>query len=209
MPIVYIFVTILEKLFTSPDRITLIQFYLFHPEISLSAKEVAKRLRARHLVNGKVLKEFVRSGCLMEGVNSETGDTTYQINHGWILFPELRALFVKAQLLVEHDLVRRLQKTGKLNLLILSGLFTGDRASATDALIVGQIKKQRLASLLKSFERDLSDEVRYTLMTPAEYRYRKDIGDRFIYDVLERRHLVVVDTTQRAIKGTKRKIGSK
>lgn len=196
--------TILEKLFTSSDRVSLIQFFLFHPDTALSVKELARKLRARQLANGKILKEFVRAGCLMEGVDTETGDATYRIDPSWILFPELRALFVKAQLLVEHDLVRRLQKTGKLNLLILTGLFTGDRSSVTDALIVGQINKRRLTTLLKSFERDLSDEVRYTLMTPAEYRYRKDIGDRFIYDVLERRHLVVVDTTQRT-HGTRSK----
>jgi len=140
----------------------------------------------------------VQVGCFVEGVHAESGQSTYRVDPSWILYPEFRALFMKAQLLVEHDLVRRLQKTGRLRLLVLAGLFVSDRGSVTDALVVGVVNRRRVAALFKQFDHILSDEVRYTVMSPVEYRYRKDIGDRFIYDILERRHLVVVDTTQRS-----------
>lgn len=187
--------TILEQLFSSTERIRLLRFALFHPDDGFTAAELRKRLRTH--VQERHLRDLVRYGCLTVGVRPDTGSASYRIDSGWLLFPEFRSLFMKAQLLVEHDLVRRLQQAGRLQLLVLTGLFVGDRQSATDALLVGSINRQRAARLFRQFERDLNQEVKYTVMMPAEYRYRKDIGDRFIYDILEHRHLVVIDTLGR------------
>ena len=189
--------TILERLFGAGEFIRLLRFYLFHPEEDFTVTELRRQLKGRSSKTLKILHELTILGCLTAGVRSDTGETTYRIDPGWLLFAELRALFMKAQLLIEHDLVRRLQKAGRLRLLILAGLFVGERQGATDLLIVGQVNRQQISRLFKRFERDLNEEVKYTVMSSNEYRYRKDVGDRFLYDILECRHLVVIDTMQR------------
>ena len=189
--------TILERLFKAGEFIHLLRFYLFHPDEDFTAAELRKRLGRSSGKTSLALRELVSLGCLGTGVRAETGEATYRIDPAWLLFPEFRALFMKAQLLIEHDLVRQLQRMGRLRLLVLAGLFVGERQGPTDVLIVGQVNRRQVARLLKRFERDLNQEVKYTVMTANEYRYRKDVGDRFLYDILERRHLVVVDTLQR------------
>ena len=189
--------TILERLFGAGEFVRLLRFYLFHPEEDFTVAELKRRLGRRFAKISRTLRELVSLGCLTNGVRSDSGETTFRIDPGWLLFAEFRALFVKAQLLIEHDLVRRLQKSGRLRLLILAGLFVGERQRVTDLLIVGQVNRQQVTRLLKRFERDLNEEVKYTVMSPNEYFYRKDVGDRFLYDVLEKRHLVVIDTLQR------------
>lgn len=189
--------TILERLFGAGELVRLLRFYLFHPDEDFTPLEIRRRLNGRSAKTIKIMRELAGLGCLTASVRPDTGETTYRIDPGWLLFAEFRALFMKAQLLIEHDLVRRLQKAGNLRLLILAGLFVGERQGATDLLIVGQVNRQQVARLFKRFERDLNEEVKYTVMSPSEYRYRKDVGDRFLYDILERRHLVVIDTMQR------------
>jgi len=80
----------------------------------------------------------------------------------------------------------------------LTGVFVGKQADVTDVLIVGSVNHSRVARILKAFERDFDQEVRYTILSNSEYLFRKNVGDRFLYSILENRHLVVVDTVERA-----------
>jgi len=193
--------TIVERLFGAGETIRLLRFCLFHPADDFTPRELKQRLRIRSATISKTLRELSSVGCLTTIARTEGGQTSYRIDPNWLLFTEFRALFMKAQLLIEHDLVRRLQRTGRLRLLILAGLFVGERHGATDLLIVGQINRAQATRLLKRFERDLNEEVKYTIMSATEYCYRKDVGDRFLYDVLERRHLVVIDSLERRRRG--------
>lgn len=189
---IFLSMTVIEQLFSTKARIRLLRLALFHSDEDFTAEELKKRLGSGF--NSRQAKDFVKVGCFTVGVRQSGGETTYRIDPNWLLFPELRALFMKAQLLVEHDLVRRLQAAGRLQILILTGIFIGEPRGLTDVLVVGALNRERAARLFRCFEKDLNQEVHYTIMTPLEYRYRKDIGDRFLYDILEQKYLVVVDT---------------
>ena len=39
----------------------------------------------------------------------------------------------------------------------------------------------------------MSKQIRYTIMTEREYSERKEIGDKFLYGILESKHVVIVD----------------
>jgi hypothetical protein len=189
--------TVLERIFGVEERVSLLRFFIFHPEEDFTLRELQRRLRRRSPRLSRAVRELAALGCLVAGVRAATGESVYRVDPTWLLFPEFRALFTKGQLLLEHDLVRRLQRAGRLRFFVLTGLFVGDYHGPTDVLLVGQINRRQVAMLLRRFERDLNREIKYTVMTPPEYRYRKDVGDRFLYDILERRHVVVVDTLQR------------
>lgn len=189
--------TILEQILSSPQQIHLLRFFLFHPDEDFSLEEVRTRVGKKYVGTGRPIKNLVQLGCLIEGKREGTNVSVYRVATSWLLYPEFRAVFVKAQLLVEHDLIRKLEKAGNLKLLILAGLFVGQRGAPTDVMIVGSVNARRVTRILKGFEQDLDQEVRYTILSNAEYWYRKNVGDRFLYDILENRHLVVLDTLER------------
>jgi hypothetical protein len=54
--------------------------------------------------------------------------------------------------------------------------------------------------ILSQTEQDLGVEIRYSLMTMEEFRYRKDITDRFLYAILEASKNVVVDKLAERVK---------
>ncbi|HTK05480.1 MAG TPA: hypothetical protein VL500_07880 [Candidatus Eisenbacteria bacterium] len=118
----------------------------------------------------------------------------YRINVDSLLYPELRALFMKAQVMLEKDFVRRLTVAGPISYLALTGFFVSEEPSPTDLLIVGKLNRDKLANVIRGFEREVGREVNFTVLTPQEYRYRRDVTDRFLYSILESRKLVVIDT---------------
>ncbi len=117
----------------------------------------------------------------------------YQANRGFILYEEIKALIIKAQMLYERDFIEKLHKAGKPKLLILTGFFVNDPDKPVDLFVVGTLNKQRFARLIRELEADLGREVNYTHMSTREFRYRRDITDIFLYGILEGRKLVVID----------------
>jgi hypothetical protein len=117
----------------------------------------------------------------------------FRINQEFVLHEELRALVVKAQILYERDFIRKLETAGQIKLLIFTGRFVNNQASAVDLLIVGRLHKPRLYKFIKGLENELGQEINFTFMSDKEFRYRRDITDIFLYDVLEGKKIVAVD----------------
>ncbi|MCG2690615.1 hypothetical protein L6249_00895 [Candidatus Parcubacteria bacterium] len=116
----------------------------------------------------------------------------YRANIALVLFEEIKALVVKAQILYGRDFVSKLQKIGKIKLLILTGFFANNN-TLTDLLIVGNVNKNKLLKLIKELELELGREINFTLMDSREFKYRRDITDIFLYEILEGRKIVIID----------------
>ena len=117
----------------------------------------------------------------------------YQANKNFILYEEIKALIVKAQILYEKDFVKKLQRAGRPKLLVLAGYFMNEPERQVDILVVGRFNKTKLARLIRELENELGREINYTLLPGHEFRYRRDITDIFLYNILEGKKLVVID----------------
>ncbi|PJE75467.1 hypothetical protein COV04_04665 [Candidatus Uhrbacteria bacterium CG10_big_fil_rev_8_21_14_0_10_48_11] len=187
----------IEQLFGSPEKIRVLRFFLFHPSAAFTPEELQQRVGKHALKKKRNLTDLVDLEAVRIEKSVETGETVYTINGDWLLYHEFRNLFVKSQLLVERDLIARLERSGKIRLLILTGLFVAEPNSSTDMLIVGSVNHKTVTRHLTAFEKELDQEVNYTVFTNTEYNYRKNVGDRFLYSILEKPHLVVIDVTDR------------
>lgn len=193
----------LEQLFNSRIKIKILRFFLSQPSDALSAKEIARKVRSPQRAVSRELNNLVRLDILKTVKKSSLPDNSkkkkgrgkyYQIDSTFLLYPEIRALFIKAQLLLENNLIKRIKKLGGVLLLILTGAFTGTKEDQqTDLLLVGKVNRNKLARLIKKFEKQINFEINFTVMSRAEYSYRKDITDRFLYGILEGKNIVVVD----------------
>ena len=82
---------------------------------------------------------------------------------------------------------------GRISLFLLSGIFTGANEVGTDLLLVGDIKPQLVAKIIKEFEQTLDQSIRYTIMNDQEFTERREIGDVFLYRILEAKHTMIID----------------
>ncbi|MFH1583424.1 MAG: hypothetical protein ABIB72_03890 [Candidatus Falkowbacteria bacterium] len=117
----------------------------------------------------------------------------FRANPNFVLFDEIKALIVKAQILYEKDFVKKLNSIGKVKLLVLTGIFVNNPNTLIDILIVGKINKIKLIKLIRELEVELGKEINYTVFDYREFKYRRDITDIFLYGILDSRKLVVID----------------
>jgi hypothetical protein len=106
---------------------------------------------------------------------------------------ELRALMIKAQVIVEKSLVQKIEKIGNIAFFLLSGIFVGRRDAPVDMLIVGSVDKTKFSRLIKSFEKEMGQTLNYSIMPKADYLFRKNVTDKFLYDLLEGKNIIVID----------------
>ena len=117
----------------------------------------------------------------------------YQVNKNFVLFSEIKALILKAQILAGKTFVTDVKKLCAPRLLILSGIFVGNLSSPTDVLIVAKVGQDRLAGPIKKLEQELGREVNYTIMDENEFKYRQEIADVFLNTILEAKKIVLVN----------------
>ncbi len=196
----------IEQLFGSKTRVKLLELFFQYPNRAFFVRELARTISGqlnairRELANLEAvgLIKVVPSAGVdisdpIKAINSSRSKY-YKLQRDCLIYFELKALLLKAQVLRERELVDKLaQKAGKLKLLILSGVFTGSEEAATDVFLVGSVKPLVVAKLIVEFEKKMSKQIRYTIMTEREYSERKEIGDKFLYGILESKHVVIVD----------------
>ena len=113
----------------------------------------------------------------------------YYINPSFELLKELHDLIIKSSITSKTKLSQRLKKLGRIKLAIISGILINRDDSRADLLVVGDnIKKGALDSFLHQTESELGKHLQYTIMDTKEFKYRLDMYDRFLRDVLEGPH---------------------
>ena len=72
-------------------------------------------------------------------------------------------------------------------------LVHAEKARAEIILIGDRISEKKTERFLHAIEAQAAKELRYVLMTTEEFIYRKKMFDRFVLDVLELPHRIVVN----------------
>ena len=113
----------------------------------------------------------------------------FQVNSDFPLLSELHDLVIKSSVASRKKLLQQIKSLGRVKLAVLSGVFINSDNARTDLLIVGDdIKKSKLENFLARTESELGKSVHHTLMDTDEFRYRLDMYDRFLRDILEYPH---------------------
>lgn len=186
-------VDILNKLFGSPYRVKILRFFLCNPEGYYSSKELAQRvnlnsdiLRREVLILSKI--GFIRS------VKREKVEKWF-LSHSFLFLKPLKTLILSVSPVSKEELLEKLKKIGKCKIVILSGsLIQEDNDSKIDLLVVGDnLSRGMLTKLLKNVESEAGKELSYVLMAVKDFRYRIDIRDKFVREILESPHQVILD----------------
>jgi hypothetical protein len=192
----------LEHLFGSRTRVKLLHLFLQHPDDQFYVRELTRRITTQINAVRREIQNLVDVGLVIEG-EAPAEDTSekrpglkrkyYLANKQFPLFHEVRALLLKAHVFLERKLDKEILKLGDIRYLAFLGAFMGMRNQPVDIFIVGSIDEPRLATLMEETGKDLEIEINYTCLPLQEFRYRKDIADRFVNSVISAQKHVVVD----------------
>lgn len=181
----------LEQLFSSKTRVKLLNLFLRNPDTSYYVRELARNLGEFLNSIRRELSNLEKFG-LLKSTNLNK-KKFYQLNSEFFLHSEIKSLFLKAEVFLENNLVNRVRELGPVDYLVFTGFFTGVKAETDLLIISNKVDKVKLEKLLKDFTQNIGKPVRYTVMPVDEFLYRKEITDTFIYDILLKKKLVVID----------------
>jgi DNA-binding transcriptional ArsR family regulator len=185
----------LEQLFGSRTRVKLLRLFLTGSEKEYYVREMTRRIEERINSVRRELGNLEEMGI----ITSEEKDKKkyYRANPDFILYQELRGVMLKSRLIAERSLVKSIEGLGVIRLLVLTGVFTGEKDTRTDMLIVGKVSKEKLEELIQKFQTHMDHEINYTVMSTKEYLYRQEVTDKFLFDILGGKKIVVVDEMEK------------
>jgi DNA-binding transcriptional regulator YhcF (GntR family) len=208
----------LDSFFGSKARVKVLKLFLLNPEKKYYLRQLARDLGLQVNSVRRELKNLETFGLLMSASpnnttilpvasnkkstasktktvarNTSQDKKYYQVNKNFVLFPEIKSLILKAQILAGKDFVEDVRKVCTPRLLVLSGIFVGNLSIPTDILMVAKVAKNRLAEPIKKLEQELGREINYTIMDDAEFKYRQEIADVFLHTILENKKIVLVN----------------
>ena len=189
----------LEQLFGSRTRVKLLRLFLNNPDQPFFVRELTRKIGEQINSVRREIENLKNIGLIKEATpdDEKKQKRYYQADINFSLYTELKSLMVKARMILEKDIVSTISSLGQIQYLVLCGLFCDDIKAQTDILIIGRVNRSKLDRLLNKMSTGFERELNYTVMSKSEYVYRKDITDRFLYDILEGRKIVVINKLEK------------
>lgn len=189
----------LEHLFGSKTRVKVLRAFFRDGQEKYYVRELTRLLDVQINAVRRELAILMKVGLVKEVEDGKKRTARqrkyYTLNKESLLYPEMHALLMKAKLLEEQHFIKLLQdKAGKLDILLLTGRFTGDKKVPSDILLVGDIKEKAVANLIAKYEKEFGFDIRYTMFSTKEFADRRHIMDKFLYQLFEAKHMKIIDT---------------
>lgn len=200
---------ILGKLFGSEARVKIIRLFFLNTEIGFDSKEIERRTKLKTATVRKELGILKSIGFIKKKLFSKDLPPKKKVL-GWFLDgdfsykKELKDLVLNADSVNNNKIIGRFKKAGTIKLLIVSGIFVKDNNSRTDILVIGDnLKKGTIENAIRSIEAEIGKELAYAFFDTKEFKYRLEMYDKFIYDILDYPHERLVDKLQLPEKNTR------
>ena len=206
-----------EQLFGSKTRVKLLQLFYTNPNRSFYVREITRKVEEQINSVRRELANLLSIGIIKSDANNNR--LYYEVNQEYEHYKPLVTIFggiakpvstkkdapktkteSTADVSAEHPLAKSLRAIGNVDLAILTGQFTRDDSSGVDILIVGDINQAKAAKFVEDLEKAENKELRYALITPDNYSYRKQIKDKFITNVLEAKKQVIINSQQVSVE---------
>lgn len=196
----------IEQLFGSKTRVKLLHLFFSNPNRSFYVREITRKIDEQINSVRRELANLLTIGI----ISSENTDNKlyYEVNQSYQHYSPLRQIFTHitdSQHLDETDQAQRFREIGSLEVVYLLGFFVRDAAASVDLFIVGDVNQAKLDKLIAELEKEEGQEVRYAVLSKADYLYRKKIGDRFVTNVIESKKTIVIDVNNSSKKPSSEK----
>lgn len=185
-----------EQLFGSKTRVKLLQLFYSNPNRSFYVREITRKIDEQINSVRRELANLLSIGIIS---SDDSGNRLYyEVNQQYEYYTPLAAIFGGGVMAAPAAPAADVQATsikslGNVQLAFYTGQFTRDDISGTDLFIVGDVNQTKLAKFISELEQQEGKEIRYTLMSPSEFKYRQQVNDRFLTLVMGSKKQVLID----------------
>jgi hypothetical protein len=199
---------ILEKLFGSAAKVKIIKLFLMNPEVAYDNSQTAERTKVSMGVVRKEISNLEKIGFIkprfytkeVKRQKNRTIVTAKKRTNGWVLdqkFPYIEAMesfLTNVNPFKHRDIVEKISRAGKIQLLVISGVFIKYEDARLDLLVVGDnLRLGSLENIVKTIESEIGKEIRYAVFETSEFNYRLSMFDKLIRDTLDFPHEKIIN----------------
>lgn len=188
----------IDALFGSKTRVKLLHLFLNNPGKAFYVREITRLIDEQINSVRRELSNMLEVGI----ITSDSADNKlyYEVNQRYEYYVPFRAIFADERIesvtevgtkAAWYDLITGL--TG-VRLAVLAGVLVKGSGSAVDLLLVGDVSSVKLKNVIKQIEKAEARELNYTMLSYDEFYYRLSVRDKFITEILNGKHTVLLDT---------------
>lgn len=192
----------IDALFGSKTRVKLLHLFLNNPGQSFFVREITRKIDEQINSVRRELSNMLEVGI----ITSDSADNKlyYQVNQRYDYYVPLRAIFSDgdsdAKVVVADQVDTSVEKYGQeirdisgLRLAIFSGVLVKGSNTPVDVLLVGSVAPAKAKLLIAGIEKSEGREINYSVLPYDEFYYRLSVRDRFITEIINGKHKVIVD----------------
>ncbi len=188
----------IDALFGSKTRVKLLHLFLNNPGKSFYVREITRLIDEQINSVRRELSNMLAVGI----ITSDSADNKlyYEVDQRYEHYVPLRAIFADETIALEQPKQTSKGWTGLLEdltgvrLAVLAGVLVPGSASKIDLLIVGNASATKLNRAVATIEKTEGRELNYTQIPYDEFYYRLSVRDKFITEILQDKHTVLIDT---------------
>lgn len=188
----------IEQLFGSKTRVKLLHLFYSNPNRSFYVREITRKIDEQINSVRRELGNLLKVGIIKS--DSSGNRLYYEVNQAYRFYEQLRQIFSnldedKTPAVAETggSLSAKIDDIGSVKLALLTGRFVRDESVPVDLLIVGDVNRHKLDKLVGELEEEEGGELRYTVLSPQEFEYRRGLNDRFLTTVVGAKSSVLLD----------------
>lgn len=198
----------LGTLFGKAVRVKMLRLFLFNPGATFDFDDLQKKMAIKDrelfeevsflkklgLVKQSKVSKLVT---VKKGKRVETRKKkvlAWTLDQKFKLIDALTDFFVKTHSVENKAILKKLERAGKIKMVLVSGIFTRTPDARLDMFVVGDnIKDSSIDKVMKSIESDMGKDIRYAVLSVLDFSYRKSMNDKLVRDVLDFPHHILVD----------------
>lgn len=182
----------------------MLQLFYSNPNRSFYVREITRKIDEQINSVRRELANLLSVGIIVS--DNTNNRLYYEVNQAYEFYDPLQTIFGGGTSTVPKDKAAskksatvvapeadKFKALGNLELVVYTGQFTRDETSGIDILIVGDVNQRAVQKFITDLEAQEGKELRYAVMTPTEFSYRRQIKDRFITTALSAKKQVVLD----------------
>jgi hypothetical protein len=186
----------IDQLFGSKTRVKLLQLFYSNPNRSFYVREITRTIDEQINSVRRELANLLSIGIIKSDTNNNR--LYYEVAQDYQFYPPLAAIFGAGSSTADsvpsaEAEGQTLKALGNIELAVLTGQITRDDRSGIDLLLVGDVNQTQVTKYVMDLEAKEGKELRFTVMDSNEFRYRQEVNDRFLTQVLSSKMQVLVD----------------
>lgn len=187
---------ILGMIFNSPARVKIMRLFLLNQETVFSTANISLRSNVSSTQVRKEVNILFRSRFIKRKKERQNGKTI----DGWIFDSRfehtnsLTNLLFGTEFVNKTELARKFKRSGRIKLLLLSGIFNHENNTRLDLLVVGDnLRRPMVEKIIRGLESEIGKELSYAAFETGEFVYRASMYDKLIRDIIDFPHEMIIN----------------